>query len=249
MGCELKGKVAVISGGTSGIGLAAAQRLVIEGAQVILLGRNPERGKAAVSKLKPDGKGNFIAGDISTLDGCLQAGEKVRSLVTHVDILINAAGLYREKRLSAVTGADYDEVFNLNVRGTIFLTQAMLPLMTQRGAAIINIASDAGVVGNYGCPLYCASKGAVVAFTKALALDCAPEIRVNCLCPGDVATPLWDEQVAQGGSTEEEAAVFYPLGRIGRPEEIAYLICAVASPLNGFMTGAIIRADGGYTAK
>lgn len=115
----------------------------------------------------------------------------------------------------------------------------------------MNIASDAGISGNYGCPLYCASKGAVVALTKALALDYAPKIRVNCVCPADVDTPLLRKQLedSNGGYTMADMAEAYPMQRIGRAEEVAHVICSVASPVNGFMTGAVIPVDGGLTAK
>ena len=145
--------------------------------------------------------------------------------------------------------ADYDAIMDTNVKGTLLLTQACLPLMYE-GGSIVNIASDAGVNGNYGCPVYCASKGAVVALTRALALDLAPAIRVNCVCPADVDTPLLARQLvdANGGYTLADMAAAYPLGRIGRAEEIAHVICSVASPANSFMTGSIITVDGGITA-
>jgi NAD(P)-dependent dehydrogenase (short-subunit alcohol dehydrogenase family) len=121
---------------------------------------------------------------------------------------------------------------------------------TAQDRCIINIASDAGIGGNYGCPVYCASKGAVVSLTKALALDLAPDIRVNCICPGDVDTPLLTAQLAaaDGSYTKAEMGESYPLGRIASAEEVAHVICSVASPANSFMTGAVIPVDGGLTA-
>ena len=121
---------------------------------------------------------------------------------------------------------------------------------TAQDRCIINIASDAGIGGNYGCPVYCASKGAVVSLTKALALDLAPDIRVNCICPGDVDTPLLTAQLAaaDGSYTKAEMGESYPLGRIASAEEVAHVICSVASPANSFMTGTVIPVDGGLTA-
>ena len=167
----------------------------------------------------------------------------------HIDILINSAGVYGEQRLENMGEADYNAIMDTNVKGTLLLTQACLPLMYS-GGSIINIASDAGVSGNYGCPVYCASKGAVVSLTRALALDLAPQIRVNCVCPADVDTPLLARQLvdANGGYTLADMEASYPLGRIGRAEEIAHVICSVASPANSFMTGSIITVDGGITA-
>jgi NAD(P)-dependent dehydrogenase (short-subunit alcohol dehydrogenase family) len=166
-----------------------------------------------------------------------------------VDILVNSAGVYAEQRLENVTEADYAAIMDTNVKGTLFLTQA-LQKQLKVGGAIVNIASDAGVHGNYGCPLYCASKGAIVALTRALALDFAPDVRVNCVCPADVDTPLLARQLvdANEGYTLSDMEAAYPLGRIARVEEIAHVICGIATPANSFMTGSIIAVDGGVTA-
>lgn len=271
-GCE--GLVAVISGGSSGIGLATAEKLLQDGARVYILGRSRARGEAAVDELgaKTGKKAVFVACDVTKADSCKEAvaqiGEHEKSLLRaqqacgvqgagssgpeqqwHIDVLINSAGVYAEQRLENMTEADYDAIMDTNVKGTLLLTQACLPLMFG-GGSIVNIASDAGVSGNYGCVVYCASKGAVVALTRALALDLAPEIRVNCICPADVDTPLLARQLvdANGGYTLADMAAAYPLGRIGRAEEIAHAICSVASPANSFMTGSIITVDGGITA-
>ena len=265
-GCE--GLVAVISGGTSGIGLAAAAKLAADGARVYILGRSRAKGEAAVRQLQEamalcrgdaqaQGEVFFVPCDVSKAASCKEAvakiGEREKSLLreqqAHIDILINSAGVYAEQRLENMTEADYAAIMDTNVKGTLLLTQACLPLM-YGGGSIINIASDAGVSGNYGCPVYCASKGAVVSLTRALALDLAPQIRVNCVCPADVDTPLLARQLvdANGGYTLADMAASYPLGRIGRAEEIAHAICSVASPANSFMTGSIITVDGGITA-
>lgn len=246
-GCE--GLTAVISGGTSGIGLAVAQKLLADGAEVYILGRNVLRGAQAVQKLQglTGGRVTYLPCDVTTAESCRQA---LAGVGKKVDILINAAGVYLEQRLENLTETSYNEIMDTNVKGTLLLTQAALPKM-YGGGSIVNIASDAGISGNYGCPLYCASKGAVVALTKALALDLAPNIRVNCVCPADVDTPLLRKQLADcdGGYTLEDVAEAYPLGRIGRVEEVAHVICSVASPANAFMTGSVIAVDGGLTAK
>lgn len=248
-GCE--GLVAVISGGSSGIGLATAERLAADGARVYILGRDAARGAAAVRHIEEQTgvRVCFVGCDVKKAVSCKEAASKIASYERHVDILINSAGVYAEQRLENMSEADYDDIMDTNVKGTLLLTQACLPFM-QCGGSIINIASDAGVNGNYGCPVYCASKGAVVAFTRALALDLAPSIRVNCICPADVDTPLLARQLvdANGGYTLADMAAAYPLGRIGRAAEIAHAICSVASPANSFMTGSIITVDGGITA-
>ncbi|MGM9582638.1 MAG: SDR family NAD(P)-dependent oxidoreductase [Phascolarctobacterium sp.] len=276
-GCA--GLVAVISGGSSGIGLATAEKLLLDGARVYILGRSRARGEAAVDELaaKTGSQALFVACDVSKAASCKEAvaqiGEHEKSLLRmqqaacakdgfaatgdgqgteqewHIDILVNSAGVYGEQRLENMREADYAAIMDTNVKGTLLLTQACLPFMYD-GGSIVNIASDAGVNGNYGCPVYCASKGAVVALTRALALDLAPKIRVNCICPADVDTPLLARQLvdANGGYTLADMAAAYPLGRIGHAAEIAHAICSVASPANSFMTGSIITVDGGITA-
>ncbi len=264
-GC--KGLCALISGGTSGIGLAVAEKLLLDGARVYILGRSLARGLAAVALLeaKTGQSPAFVPCDVSRAESCRETVEQIKAELkekgasassssvdktAHIDILVNCAGVYREQRLEELTAKDYEQIFDVNVKGTLFLTQAVLPLML-KGGSIINISSDAGISGNYGCPVYCASKGAIVALTKALALDLAPQIRVNCVCPADVDTPLLQEQLAaaQGSYTLEEMASAYPLERIGKAEEVAHVICALASPQNSFMTGSIVPVDGGITAK
>lgn len=252
-GCA--GQVALISGGTSGIGLAAAELLLQDGARVYILGRSQQRGAEAVARLqeRTGRTAVYIQGDVSRQADCrrviAEVGLREGKSDWQLDILINSAGVYREQRLEQLTEADFTGMMGVNVQGTMLLIQAALPHM-YGGGSIVNIASDAGVKGNYGCPLYCASKGAVVALTRALALDLAPRIRVNCLCPADVDTPLVAAQLAAsgGGYTKEEMAAAYPLQRIGRAEEIAHLICSMASPANSFMTGSVVTADGGLTA-
>lgn len=246
----MENKTGVISGGTSGIGLAAARLLVQDGAFVYIVGRDSEKGAKALAELAGfKGGAAYIQADISTLAGCQTVADRLQQDGKAVDFLVNSAGLYEEKMLDRLTEEDYSRIMDVNVKGTIFLTQALLPLLAEDGPSVLNIASDAALEGNYGCSVYAASKGAVVAFTRSLALDLAPWVRVNCLCPGDVATPLVEKQLADGGYTMESMASIYPMERIGKPEEIAHMICAMLSPVNGFMTGSVVSVDGGLTAK
>lgn len=246
-GCA--GLVAVISGGTSGIGLAVAEKLLLDGAEVYLLGRNKQKGTDAVKALKEKTQQEafYLQCDVNNTVACQKA---VATIDKNINILINSAGVYLEERLENMTDDSYAAIMDTNVKGTLLLTKAVMPHL-YNGGSIVNIASDAGVSGNYGCPLYCASKGAIVSLTRALALDMAPSVRVNCVCPADVDTPLLARQLvdADGGYTLADMASAYPMGRIARAEEIAHVICSVASPQNSFMTGSIIVVDGGLTAN
>ena len=317
-GC--KNRVVVITGGTSGIGLAAARAFWLDGATVSIVGRDSARGMIALAQIAgcQDPEGAVFPGlpertdTVSAAEGLAGEGSGVgdsfvpgtaeelarlryiRADVTkpadcrmaaaiaayygkdRIDILVNSAGIYQEKRIETVSVADYNRIMDVNVKGTLLMIQACQPYMLPHGETetggsqnsgnaaaetgigsganrdrcIVNIASDAGIGGNYGCPVYCASKGAVVSLSKALARDFAPDIRVNCICPGDVDTPLLTAQLAaaKGGYTKEEMGESYPLGRIATAEEVAHVICSVASPANSFMTGAVITVDGGLTA-
>ena len=246
-GCA--GLVAVISGGTSGIGLAVAEKLLLDAAEVYLLGRNKQKGTDAVKSLKEKTQQEafYLQCDVTNTVACQKA---VAAIDKNINILINSAGVYLEERLENMTDDSYAAIMDTNVKGTLFLTKAVMPHL-YNGGSIVNIASDAGVSGNYGCPLYCASKGAIVSLTRALALDMAPSVRVNCVCPADVDTPLLARQLvdADGGYTLADMASAYPMGRIARAEEIAHVICSVVSPQNSFMTGSIIVVDGGLTAN
>ena len=194
-----------------------AELLLKDGAEVWLLGRDAEKGTEAAVTLSAYGKVHYVQGDVKDLEACRSAAQNVRGQRENIDLIVNAAGIYQERRLEQVTEYDFFSIMDTNVKGTIFLTQTLLPLLASEGASIVNIASDAGINGNYGCPLYCASKGAVVAFTKALALDLAPRVRVNCICPGDVATPMLGKQLQQAGGsyTLEYVEQAYPLERSG----------------------------------
>ena len=157
--------------------------------------------------------------------------------------MINSAGIYHEGAITLTEEKIFDDIFATNVKGTFFMTRAAVGELIKSRGSIINVASDAGIRGNYFCAAYSASKGAVVAFTKSLALELASfPVRVNCVAPGDILTPLTLSQ----SSTPEELAKFYPLGRIGTAEEVAEAIYFLSSA--NFITGAVLSVDGGLTA-
>ena len=248
------GKVVIITGGTSGIGLQTAITLLQCGASVALIGRQQEKGQAVLEKLGIYGsKVCFIPGDISKTLDCQKVIDQAVAKFGRLDIVINSAGIYMEKAISDVEEDEFDYMMNINIKGTYFMCKYALPYLRQTGGgAIVNISSDAGINGNCLCTTYCASKGAVTTFTKALALETIHYgIRVNCVCPGDVDTPMLQEQLTGIDNPEEylrDMASLYPIGRIAQPQEIANVICFLASDEASFVNGAVWTVDGGLTA-
>ena len=242
----------LISGGTSGIGLTAAKLFLSAGAKVALLGRSAQRGEAALQELGENEQAIFVQGDVSRRADCQRVVQQVETLWGGLDVLVNSAGIYVEGAIEDMTEEQIASVLDINVKGTYYLSQAAVPLLKKAKGNIVNVASDAGVHGNYYCSLYCASKGAVVMFTKALALELAGfGVRVNAIAPGDILTPLTEAQLQASPNRDDalrEMASVYPLGRIGTAEEAAASIKFLASPEAAFITGTILTVDGGLTA-
>lgn len=238
-------KTAIITGGTSGIGLATAKIFLVHDYNCVLIGRNPARFEQIKSEL--GGSFEFISADVRKVADCDRIISRTVELFGGVDVLINSAGIYHEGAITSVEEKIFDDLFTTNVKGTFFVTKAAVNELIKRRGSIVNVASDAGLQGNYFCAAYSASKGAIVAFTRSLALELAGyPVRVNCVAPGDILTPMTLKQLKISGETVEDLAQVYPLGRIGTPEEVAEAIYFLATAT--FITGAILSVDGGLTA-
>ena len=240
-------KTAIITGGTSGIGLATAKKFLANDFNCVLVGRRRARFEKIKSELV--GRFEFISADVRQVSDCDKIILRTVELFGGVDVLINSAGIYHEGAITLTGEEIFDDIFSTNVKGTFFISRAAVGELIKSRGAVVNVASDAGLKGNYFCAAYSASKGAVVALTKSLALELASfSIRVNCVAPGDILTPLTLKQLKNSGGTIEELAKIYPLGRIGKAEEVAAAIYFLASKEASFITGAILSVDGGLTA-
>jgi NAD(P)-dependent dehydrogenase (short-subunit alcohol dehydrogenase family) len=254
MDYPFKGKVAVITGGTSGIGLETGRQLLSQGAKVALIGRQAEKGLRALQELAAYGdQVSFIQGDISKVQQCQEVINRTIAQFGSLNIVVNSAGIYMEKTIDEVTEDEFDNMMNINIKGTYFICKSALPYLRQSGGgAIINVSSDAGINGNCLCTTYCSSKGAVTTFTKALALESIHYgVRANCVCPGDVDTPMLQQQLIGAENPQEylrDMAAMYPVGRIAQSHEIASVICFLASDKASFVNGAVWTVDGGLTA-
>ena len=251
---RLNNKVALITGGTSGIGEATALLFAKEGAEVAITGRNRQRGADVVQRIKAVGSGAiFLHADVSNAGECRRAVEETTKEFGRLDILFNNAGVFYPHTAMECSEKEWDEQIDINLKGTFLMSKFVLPVMiAQRKGVIINNASGWGIVGGDRAVAYCASKGGVVLMTKAMAIDHGAQgIRVNCVCPGDVETPMlptdakmrgmkWDDYIAGCANR--------PLGRVGTAEEIAKAVLFLASEDSSFMTGAALVVDGGGTA-
>ena len=252
---RLHDKVALITGGTSGIGEATARLFAVEGARVSFTGRRRERGEHIAAEIKASGgQALFVPGDVTDAADCEQAVAATLAAFGRIDILFNNAGIVPRGGIEETDEETWDRAFAVNVKGVYRMTRLALPVMRRQGSGVIvNNASDWGIVGAPGHTAYSATKGAVVLMTKSLALDYAREnIRVNSVCPGDTFVERWRAEPCIPPATFEEElrqmAEALPIGRLGTVEEIARAVLFLAGDDSSFMTGATLVVDGGNMA-
>jgi len=251
---RLKNKVALITGATSGIGEATAVLFAREGAKIAIAGRNEKRGRDVAEQiLKGGGEAIFLSTDVRKADECRRAVEETVGAFKGLDILFNNAGTFYPHNTVDCTEDEWDLQLDINLKGTFLMSKFALPgMIEQRGGVIINNSSGWGIVGGDAAVAYCASKGGLVLLTKAMAIDHGRQnIRVNCICPGDVDTPMLPEDARLRGQKWEDYLAGCrnrPLGRIGTADEIAKAALFLASDDSSFMTGATLVVDGGGTA-
>jgi len=259
MGGRLAGKVAVITGGGSGIGREAALRFAAEGAAVAVLDLSDSAGADTVALVEKDGgRAVAVVADVADAASVDAAMDAIAAALGRVDVLFNNAGIFSRGSVATAEEADWDRCFAVNVKGVFLCSRAALRHMAPPDgatASIVNTASVAGLVAVENIAAYCAAKGAVIALTRAMANDLAPRrVRVNAICPGTIHTPLIEPLIAlRGGGDYDRGLAMtlekYPIGRLGQPEDIANLALFLASEEASFMTGAIVTSDGGMTAR
>lgn len=245
---RLANKIAIITGGGSGIGKAIAQAFVREGAKVVIAGRDRNKLEAAAAE---------IGGDCLAVSADISKPNDVQKLVSatidkfqRIHILVNNAAVLLPGTAESISEQDFDQTFAINVRGLWLMSRGVLPHMrAARGGSIVNIASVLSMVGARSRVAYAASKGAVMAMTKAMALDHAAEnIRVNCICPGIVETEMVTKFNTDEAARRQREAM-HPMGRFGQPEEVAGAAVFLASDESGWTTGSVLTIDGGYSAQ
>ncbi|MBK5113273.1 MAG: SDR family oxidoreductase [Candidatus Heimdallarchaeota archaeon] len=251
---SLQDKVAIVTGGSSGIGLASAELLAEVGATVVILDINESAGKNAVEKItKTGGTAKFLYCDVSSDSDCKKTIQAIHKEFGRIDVLFNNAGVMRRRNVVNLEEDDWDLMINVNLKSIYLLSRYVIPIMIEgKGGSIINNGSGWGIKGGPNAVAYCAAKGGVVNMTRAMAIDFGKQgVRVNCVCPGDVDTPLLRGEAAQIGMDEEEfmkEAADRPLGRVGDVKDVAHAVLYLASDLSSWVTGTFLIVDGGGLA-
>ncbi len=251
---KLEGKIAVVTGATGGMGSLACRTFCENGAVVIGADIDQEAGEKLEAELTGDGYDfRFVPVDVTSGDSVRRLAATVKDRHGHLDVLYNNAGVVLGKHVLDTTEEDWDRVHDVVAKGTFLMTRELAGLMPD-GSSIVNVASAGGIAGQAGMSAYCSAKGAVVLFTKTCAIDLAPRIRVNAICPGAIDTQMPRNFVAtmpdeMAKAVWDDLANGHLVGRFGRPEEVVSVGLFLASDDASFMTGAAVVVDGGWTAK
>ncbi|HJX23242.1 MAG TPA: glucose 1-dehydrogenase [Candidatus Bathyarchaeia archaeon] len=251
---RLDGKVALVTGGGKGIGRAIALLFAGEGAKVVVVNRKGGGGATVETIRNAGGDAILVEADVSR---STEVEGAVRATVEHygkIDVLVNNAGIFIGGQVTEFSEESWDEIIDINLKGVFLCSKyAAAEMLKSGGGVIINISSALGLVGAEGEAAYCACKGGVISFTRAMALDYAKRnIRVNCICPGTILTPLLDQFLVKSENYETALAIEgekAPMGRVGKPEEVAYMALYLASDESSYVTGSIMTVDGGWTAR
>lgn len=245
---RFKDKRVLVTGSTRGIGRATAEAFVAEGGRVAVHGTSVDAAETAAREI------GAIAGfgfDLAGAAGCEGLVASAAKVLGGLDILINNAGIWYSAKTEDFDEAAYDRMMDVNVKSVFFCTKAALPELRRNRGNIVNLASESGVMGQHGAVVYCATKAAILNMTRAMALEYAPELRVNCVSPGTVDTDMVRLDISRADDPASRLAAmadYAPLRRMARPEEIAAGILYLASPDAGYITGASLSIDGGTTA-
>jgi NAD(P)-dependent dehydrogenase (short-subunit alcohol dehydrogenase family) len=251
---QLAGKVALITGGASGIGRATALLFAREGAAVAIADLNAQAGEAVGGEItRGGGLAIFEPAEVARATDCRRVVERAIREFGRIDILFNNAGIIRRSTILDLSEEDWERVMAVNVKSIYLLSREVIPHMQkQGGGSIVNTASGWGLAGGARAAVYCASKGAVVLLTKAMAIDHGPQkIRVNCICPGDTDTGMLRAEAQLLGEATDRflaEAAKRPLGRVGSADEIAQAVLYLASNASSFVTGTALVVDGGGLA-
>ena len=248
---DFTGKRVLVTGSSRGIGFDIAKSFLEAGARVAINGSTEQSTGAAMERLN-DRKCTIAApGNIGTVAGCETVVETVCEAFDGLDVLVNNAGVGAGRPIEDCDEAMWDAHADVNLKGLFFCCRAAIPALRKSSGNIVNIASDAGLMGVPGITVYCGTKGGVVNMSRAMALEIAPDVRVNCVCPGYVETDMIRDSInrrADPAAARQKMVDYAPLKRIGSPGEIASAVLYLASYDARFITGAALAIDGGTTA-
>lgn len=248
---RLAGKVAIVTGGGTGIGQGAAIAMAAEGAKVMLMGRRPEPLNETIAQIEKVGGEAFACPtDVTDVEQIKKAADLLKERWGHADILLNNAGSSMRKAFMQTTLEELDELYRVDLRSIFAVSQAFVPMLKEDGGgSIINISSILGVLGSAYSTAYCAMKGGVNILTKAMAAELGPEIRVNCICPSHIVTPMMQGEIdrLEAAGKIDKLNRLFPMKRVGYPADMNGIIIFFASEDSAWLTGNIFMVDGGLS--